>query len=196
MGVLALGDEKMKIQLTGSALVGTASAVGLLDGEASAERTSNGIVAASDSADVSSGCTKAVELVRHLDVDDKILFLGLREAKGTRDIVGNLEWSESGDGIAGLVHVTLEWSGTISVHLVDGDSDGGTTRDLGHATSCELSLSLLSNVNVAINLSPSASIDNVLSNFRVTDDGSILLARGNSGAVAGNLRVNWTNVRR
>ena len=91
MVVLALGDEKMKIKLTSSALVGTASAVSLLHSEAATKRSSDCVVAAPDGANVSSRSTEAVELVRHLDVDDEILFLGLRETKSTRDVVGNFQ---------------------------------------------------------------------------------------------------------
>ena len=69
------------VKLTSSALVGTASSVSLLDSEASTEGTSNGVVAASDSADVAGRCSEAVEVVRHLDVDGEVLLLGLRETE-------------------------------------------------------------------------------------------------------------------
>lgn len=42
------------VKLTRSALVGTTSSVSLLDGEASTEGTGDGVVAASNSADVAS----------------------------------------------------------------------------------------------------------------------------------------------
>ena len=73
---------------------------------------------------------------------------------------------------------------------MDGDCDHGAGLDLGHATGCELVLSLLANVNVTGQLSPAAAIDNVLLDLRITDDGSILLARRNGGAVASKSRVN------
>ena len=149
-------------KLTSSALVSTASSVSLLDGKASTERTGDGVVAASDSANVAGRCAETVELLRHLDVDGKVLFLGLRETQCTRDIVGNLQWRKVGFGVAGLVHVALEWSSTISVDLVDGDCYHGAGRDLGHATGCELILRLLANVDVAGNLSPATRVDNVL----------------------------------
>lgn len=125
-----------KVKLTSGTLVGTASAVGLLDGEASTKGTSNGIVAAADSANVSGGRSEAVELLGHLDVDGEILLLGLGETERAGDVVGNLQWRESGDGVASLVHVALERPSAIGIDLVDSDCYCGAGRDLGHAASC------------------------------------------------------------
>lgn len=166
-----------------------------MNGEASTEGTGNSVVAASNGADVSSGCTKAVELVGHLDIDGELLFLGLGETEGARDVVGYLQGSEGSDGIASLVHVALERSSSISIDLVDGDCQGGASRDLGHATSGEFVLSLLANVDVTSNFSSSTSIDNILGNLLVANDGGILLARRDCGAVTGKLGVDYSNVR-
>jgi hypothetical protein len=185
----ALRDDEENVELTRSTLFGTASSIGLLNSEASTEGTGNSIVTAADSADVSGRGTEAVELVGHLDVDDKVLLLGLGETERTGDVVGHLQGGEGGDGIASLIHVALERTGTISVDLMDGDSQHGATRNLSHTTSCKLVLGLFANVDVAGNLCSSACVDDVGRDFRVTDDGSILLARGDSGAVASNSRV-------
>jgi len=178
------------VELTRGSLVGATLSVSLLDGEASTKGTGDSVVAASDSADVSSRSTEAVEVVGHLDVDDKVLLLGLGETERTRDVVGHLQGGEGGDGVASLVHVALEWTGAISVDLVDGDSQHGAARNLGHTASSKLVLGLLADVDVTSDLSPSAGVDDVLLDLRVADDGSILLARRDGCAVASNSRIN------
>ena len=72
---------------------------------------------------------------------------------------------------------------------MDGDSQHGARRHLSHTASCKLVLGLLTDVDVAGNLSSSAGVDNVLRDLRVANDGSILLARRDSSAVAGNCRI-------
>jgi hypothetical protein len=75
-------------------------------------------------------------------------------------------------------------------YLMDCDLHDGAGLNLGHTTSSQLVLGLLANVDVAIDLGPSASVYNVLRNLIVTNDGSILLAGGDGGAVASDVRVN------
>lgn len=150
------------VGLTGSGLVSATLSIGLLDSEAATKGTSDGVVTTADSADVASRCTNAVEVVGHLYVDGEVLFLGLGQAEGAGDVVGDLERSEGGDSVAGLVHVALKRTSTISVDLVDGDLHDGARRHRSHAASSELVLGLLSNVDVAGNLSTSTSVDNVL----------------------------------
>lgn len=166
-----------------------------MNGEASTKGAGNSVVTAANGADVSGGCTKAVELVGHLNIDGKFLLLGLGETEGARHVVGYLQGSEGCHGIASLVHVALERSSSISIDLVDGDCQGGASRDFGHATSGEFVLSLLANIDVTGNFSSSASIDNVLSDLLVANDSGILLARRDGGAVTGKLRVDCSNVR-
>ena len=149
----------------------------MLDGKAATERTGDGGVAASDCANVASRSSEAVEVVGHLDVDLKVLLLFLRQAEGSWDVVGDLQGSEGCDSVAGLVHVALEGTRAISVDLVDGDLQHRSGRDLGHAIGCQFVLSLLANVDVAVDLSPSAGVDDVLGNLRVANDSRILLAR-------------------
>lgn len=108
-------------RLTSSALIGAALAVSLLDSKTATKGTSNGIIAAADSADVSGGSTDAIEVLGHLNVDLELLLLGLRETETARDVVGHLERSKGCDSIAGLVHVALEGAGAIGIDLVNGD---------------------------------------------------------------------------
>jgi hypothetical protein len=177
-------------KLTGSVIgLLAALAIGLLDGEAATKRTGDSSVTAADSADVSRGSTNAVELVRHLHVDLEVLLLLLGQTKGTGDIVGDLERRESSLGVASLVHVALERSSTIGIDLVNGDSHHRSRTDGSHATSSQLVLRLLANVNVAVDLGAATGVDNVLRNLRVTDDGGILLARRDGGAVTRNVGV-------
>lgn len=74
---------------------------------------------------------------------------------------------------------------------MDGDLHDGAGLDLSHTASSELVLSLLTNVDVAVDLGTTTGIDNVGSDLVVSDDGSILLARVDGGTVASNGRVDW-----
>lgn len=107
-----------KIELTRCGLVLTTLAVGLLDSKATSEGAGNSSVAAANSADVSGRGTDAVEVVRHSNTDGEVLLLGLRQSIAAGDVVGNLQRSELGGSIAGLVKITLVGSGTIGVDLV------------------------------------------------------------------------------
>lgn len=166
--------------------------IGLLDSKASTKGTGNSVVAAADCADVSSRGTNAVELLWHLDVDLEVLLLGLAQAKGSRDVVGHLQWSKSRDGVAGLVHVALKGTGTIGVDLVDCDLHNGACLDLGHAASSELVLGLFANVDVSIDLSTTAGVDDVGGDLVVSDNCGILLAGVDGGAITSNFRVDFS----
>jgi hypothetical protein len=74
---------------------------------------------------------------------------------------------------------------------MDGYSQHRASGYLGHATSCQLVLSLLTNVDVAGDLGSSTRVNNVLGDLRVADDGGILLAWRDGSAVAGNIRVDY-----
>lgn len=175
--------------LTGSSAVLTTLAVGLLDSEAATKGTGDSGVAAADSADVTRGGADAVELVGHGDTDSKVLLLGLRQTVGARDVVGNLELCELGGSVAGLVEITLVGPGTVSVDLMDGDGHDSACLDRSDAASGQLVFSLLADIDVAVDLGASARVDNVLRNLRVADDGRVLLARRDGGAVASKVLV-------
>jgi hypothetical protein len=116
---------KKRKELTGSGIVLTALSISLLNCKASTEGASDSVVAASDSADGTGRCSLAVEVLRHLDVDDKVLFLGLRKTETSGDVVRDLEWGEGGYSVAGLVHIALEGTGAVSVDLVNSDGQHG-----------------------------------------------------------------------
>jgi len=180
--------------LTRSAVVSTALAIRLLHSKAPAKRPSNSSVAASHSADIPSRRTNAVEVLGHLDVDGELLLFLLRQAERARDIVSNLERREGRDRIAGLVHIALERAGAVGVHLVYGDFHDGALGDLGHAAGGELVLGLLADVDVAVDFGAPAGVDNVLRDLAVADDGGVLLARRDVGAVARDVGVDWSRV--
>jgi hypothetical protein len=182
---------KINRRLTRSAVVRSALAIGLLDSKAATKGASDGSVAAADSADVAGRGTDAVEVLWHFDVDGELLCFLLGQAEGAWDVVGNLEGREGGDCVAGLVHVALEGTSAVGVDLMDGDFHDGALGDLGHAAGGELVLGLLADVDVAVDLGAAAGVDNVLSDLAVTDDGGILLAGGDIGAVASNVGIDW-----
>ena len=161
IGLVKKGNTE-KEELTRSAVISTASSVSLLDCKAASEGASDGGVAASDSADVAGRSSEAVEVVRHLDVDDEVLLLLLRQTERSGDVVGDLQGGEGSYSVASLVHVAFEGTGAIGVDLVKGDSQHGARGYLGHTTSCQFVLGLLADVYVAVDLSSSAGIDNVL----------------------------------
>jgi hypothetical protein len=181
--------EEKKIVLTSSSGVLTTLTVGLLNSEAATERPSYSGVAAADGADVTSGGADAVELVRHGNTDGEILLLSLGQTVGTRDVVGNLELGELSSSVAGLIKITLVRTGTISVDLVNGDSHDSAGLDRSHTASGQLVLGLLADIDVAVDLSASARVDDVLRDLGVADDGGILLARRDGGAVTSKVLV-------
>jgi hypothetical protein len=63
--------------------------VNLLDSEAASKGTGDGVVAAANGADVSSGGSYAVEIGGHLNVDGEVFGFGLGEAVYTRDVVSD-----------------------------------------------------------------------------------------------------------
>lgn len=62
-------------ELTGGRSISTTGSIGLLDGEAPAKGTGDGVVAAADGANVTRRGTNAVEVVRHRDLDGEVLLL-------------------------------------------------------------------------------------------------------------------------
>lgn len=75
------------------------------------------------------------------------------------------------------------------MYLMDRDSQHGAGRHLSHPTSRQFSLSLLSNVDVAIELGSATGIHDVLRNLRVADDSGILLAWRDGGTVTSNIGI-------
>ena len=74
------------------------------------------------------------------------------------------------------------------MHLIVAAGGG----ELLHESSCnlaELVLGLLADIDVAVDLGTSASVHDVLLDLRVADDGGVLLARRDGGAVTGQSRV-------
>lgn len=170
-------------KLTGGRSIGTTGAIGLLDGEAPAKGTGDGVVTAADSANVTRRGANAVEVVRHRDLDGEVLLLCVREAVLAGDIVGHLQLGELGGRIAGLVEVALVRTGAVGVDLVDGDGELGALLHLGHAACGQLGFGLLAHIDVAGDFGTAARVDDVLGDFRVTDDGRVLLAGADVCAV-------------
>ena len=177
----------MRLTLCGTVL--TALAVGLLNSEASSEGTGDSSVTAANSAHVSGRGTDAVEVLGHSNRDNEILLLDLGQTVGTGDVVGNLQRDSKAGSVAGQVKVALIGTSAIGVDLVDGDLHDSALGDLGDTLDSELVLSLLADVDVAVDLGTSASVHDVLLDLRVADDGGVLLARRDGGAVTGQGRV-------
>ena len=173
----------MRLTLCGTVLA--ALAVGLLNSEASSEGAGDSSVTAADSAHVSGRGTDAAEVVGHGNRDNEILLLDLGQTVGTGDVVGNLQRDSEAGSVAGLVKVALIGTGAVGVDLVDGDLHDRALGDLGDALDSELVLGLLADIDVAVDLSTSASVHDVLLDLRVADDGGVLLARRDGGAVTG-----------
>lgn len=132
----------------------------------------------------------AVQVIRQLNVDGEVLELRIRQTVLARHVVGDLELLE-GAGVARLIQITLVGAGAVGVHLVDGDCDGRALGDLGHAVGCQLILSLLANVDVAVELGAPAAVHDVLRDLGIADDDAVLLARVDLGAVSCNVFVDW-----
>jgi len=175
--------------LDGLGSVGLLVGVSLLNGEAATERAGEGVVAASNSADVSGGGTEAVKVIRHLDGDVESLSLDLGQTVRAGDIVGNGQVLDVGVGVAALVEITNIRTSTVSVNLVDGNSEFTTSLNLSDLVGRNSVLSVLTNIDVTRDLSTTTLVHDVGSDLSITNDGSILLARVDGDAVAGNLRI-------
>lgn len=106
-----------------------------------------------------------------------------------------MQLGELGGRVAGLVEVALVRTGTVGVDLVDGDGELGALLHLRHAACGQLGFGLLAHIDVARDLSATARVDNVLGDFRVADDGRVLLAGADVCAVTGKSLVDcWVSV--
>lgn len=166
--------------------VGLCVGVGLLDGEAATERTGEGVVAAANGADVASRSTGAVQGGGHGDGHVEVLGLGLGETVGTGDVVGDGERDLAGgtESVTGRVHVASVRTGAVSVDLVDGHGHGSVSLDLCDGSCGQSVLGILADIDVAANFCPSTLVGNVGGDLGITNQGRILLARANAGAVS------------
>lgn len=78
---------------------------------------------------------------------------------------------------------------------MDSDGEHGSGLNGCYASCCKFVLGLFTNVDVSCNFGATAAVDDVLSDFIVTDDGGILLARGDGSAITGDLGVDYDVVR-
>lgn len=155
--------------------------------------------------------SSAVQFGRHGNGDVEVLSLGLGETIGAGDVVGDrqLGLSSSTQSVAGRVQVTLsnddqycqttngsrfglahaERASAVCVYLVDRDRQLRASLDLSNSICSESILGVLSDVDVAAQLRSAALIDNVCRDLCVTDQGGILLAGADAGAVPCKLSV-------
>lgn len=196
--------------------VDVALLVGLLDGDAATEGTGLGGVAAADGAEVSGGTADAVEVLGHGDLHDELLGADLGQTVGAGDVVRDAQVLEVCTDVAGLVQIADVRSGAVGVDLVDGHGDHGTRLDRGDLLGGESVLALLTRIDVAVQLRPTAEVYRgkndllisevfvcIFSNLAVhvmlltgdvgldlglPDDGGVLLARADAYAITGDLR--------
>jgi hypothetical protein len=74
---------------------------------------------------------------------------------------------------------------------MNGHSYEGACFDLGHCTSGEGILSVLSNINVASQLRSTTLVDNVRTDFGISDDGCVLLTGTDTCSVSRDDGINW-----
>lgn len=77
----------------------------------------------------------------------------------------------------------VEGTSSISIDLVHRDRHSSTRLHLGDLLSSQGILGVLADVDVTLQLCPSALIDDVCCNFRIPDQGSILLAWADGSAI-------------
>lgn len=98
-------------------------------------------------------------------------------------------WKSRMGSLTRHVNIASIGSSSIGVHLVDCDSHQRSSFDLCNCSSCDGCLGILSNIDIAAQLSPSTLIDNIRSDLGISNDGCVLLARRNSSAIPCNGRV-------
>ena len=151
--------------------------------------------------------SETVQVIGHHDSDVELLFLGLRQTIGARDVVQNSQvlglalvsamarttgrLTYLGDlvGIAALIKITDVRASTVCVDLVDGHSNLTTSSDLGNSAGRESILCVLTNVDVTGQLGSAALVDDIGFNLGVANQGRVLLARVDGCAVAGDLGI-------
>lgn len=93
-----------------------------------------------------------------------------------------------------LVEIADVGAGAVGVDLVDGDGQSAARGDFGDAVLGQLILGLLANIDVAGKLCPTAAVDDVEADLRITNDRRVLLTRTDCGAVACKSTINWEHV--
>lgn len=77
----------------------------------------------------------------------------------------------------------VEGTSSIGIDLVHRDRHSSTRLHLGDLLGSQGILSVLANVDVTLQLCSSTLVDDVCCNFRISDQGSVLLAWADGGAV-------------
>lgn len=166
--------------------------VGLHDGEATAEGAGEGIVAAADGADVTGGGASAGKVAGHGDGHVEVCLLVLGKTVGTGDVVGHGQVLDVGVGVAGHVDVANIWSGSVGVDLMHGDGELASLGNLGDLSAGDGVLGVLANIDVASEFSTTTLVDDVCLDLSFSDDGCVLLAGADAGAVAGKCSVDYS----
>jgi hypothetical protein len=128
----------------------------------------------------------ALEVLGQQDRHGKRLSLGLGEAVDARHVVLNLKGYLATQALSVARHVEVAEVRTcaIGVDLVDRHVDRAAPGDLGDGSSGQGVLGLLSNIDVACQLGPTALVDNVSLDLGLPDQCGVLLARTDGGAIA------------
>lgn len=94
-------------------------------------------------------------------------------------------YNELAGSVASLVEITEIRTSTIGIDLMDSDLDLGTSLDLRHGLGGQVVFRALAHVNVALEFRASTLVDDVGPNLSISDDGSVLLAWSDAGAISG-----------
>lgn len=171
-----------------------------MDGETSSKWPGDSIVATAHSAYVACRGTNTGEVIWKSDGDVKVLSLGLRETVYTRDVVGDSQVLRNDTGVSSLVEIARVWTSTIGVdlswsvvfhgyiqsewtYLMNGNDKLSTALDLCDCAGSQGILGVLTHIDVTGQFCSTTLVDNVCIDFGITDDGGILLARADTGAV-------------
>lgn len=135
--------------------------------------------------------SNASQIVRQSDSHVEVLRLGLREAVDTRDVVldGERNLSREALSIGRHVEITGVRPSSIGVDLVDSHLNLAALGDLSDTLGLESVLGLFADVDVALELSAAALVDDVSLDLGRTDEGGVLLAGVDGGAVSCDGRV-------
>lgn len=132
--------------------------------------------------------------------------LGLREPIGSWHVVRHSEvleatlalfWAnvacgtyrERDTGVASLIQITNVGTSTVGVNLVDGHRDLTPGLDLGDGLGRKSILGVLSDVDISRQFRAATLVDDIGLDFRIADDGGVLLAGVDGYAVAGDGRI-------
>lgn len=93
--------------------------------------------------------------------------------------------------LTSLVEVTKIGTSSICVDLVDGHCNCCSSLDLGDGASGKHVLGVLADIDVTRQFSSSTFIHDVGCDFRISDDGCVLLARVDRGAISWESEIDW-----